>query len=75
MVYVRCVFPYTPFASSHLRWTSFLDGKVNSTDEPIPRAALRETEEVGIGDDKVEILGSLVGQRGHRAAPESSPVW
>ena len=39
------------------RSSSFLDGKAKSTDEPIPRAALREAKEVGIDKDNIEIPG------------------
>ena len=51
------MFPCTPFAGFHLRWSSFLDRRVNSADEPIPHAAMRETKEVVVGEDRVEILG------------------
>ena len=65
---VRYVFSCTLFASFRLRWSSFLGGKFARTNESILHAALGETENVGIDEDKVELPGNLVGQRSRRAA-------
>ena len=54
------MFSRTSFVSFHLMWSSFTDGRLNSTNESILHAPLRETKkEVGIGEDKVEILEKL----------------
>ena len=58
-----------------LRWSNFQERMFDQTDEPNLHAAPRDTEEVGVDDDKVEILESLVGQRSRRVAPESAPAW
>ena len=50
-VYLICQFS--------LKMVKFPRRKGQLDDEPIPRAALRETKEVGIGEDRVEILGRL----------------
>jgi len=59
---------------SHAGEVSFPGGRVDDTDESVPRAALRETEEeLGIPPNRVEVLGTLgpaeLSLRGMRVWP------
>jgi len=57
---VRCAFFFVLFTALRPRWQSFPGGKVDPTDESILHAALREAkEEVGIDEDRIEILGRI----------------